>query len=696
MAKSKATIRLVRIKDYVQASFAYDKEVIEQIRKVDGRFWYGADKVWKFPVESFKEFHHYTKQFTLEYDTVNLFAPHLFVSDRFPYQVRLHSLKAQTRQELKEQYSLSPCFVCSPENALRALSDNVVLSDATYIREFTSLLSRITQPPPEIDPTAKILKKRLTLMPLQYRPVNAALGFRRVIIGDEMGLGKTVVAIYAVARLIERGRAKHTLIVCEAAKKFDWQGEFEKFTWLKTKVIDGSAAKRAEQLSEMAPIMIVNYDGLVSNFDQITSFPWDVVVADEVTEIKSFGARKTKAFKELDSEYMWMLSGTVVDNDLRELYNLLSILQPDQWEPFAQFSDRYMKMDKYKQVQGYKHEDELQERVQGLVVRRFREDDEVREGGLDIKVEHHTRNLIVPLCPITQKIYNVIYADMQESIALARVISRDTAILKAKIEELIAERDTIVSVPDRKRFTAEINNFRDRHSAKNRELLELRGLTISLFGLLREVCDSPFMLITSESKVAPKYLRMLSATGAKSTKIEKLIEFLKNDVTPKDKVIVFSCHKRALDLIEKEIIASGLSGIKGDQTGYFKISGKMNAAKKHAQVNAFKVRPSVRLLLTTDCLARGQNFQVAQYVVNFDLHYNPSVLIQRNMRTDRGIDTLFEDLYTVNLLTDTKLEKCILKKLQPKVKMSKRILAPDAKKSFGFRGIVELMSMDVD
>ena len=43
----------------------------------------------------------------------------------------------------------------------------------------------------------------------------------------------------------------------------------------------------------------------------------------------------------------------------------------------------------------------------------------------------------------------------------------------------------------------------------------------------------------------------------------------------------------------------------------------------------------VRILIATDCLSEGQNLQDAQTVINYDIHWNPTRLIQRQGRIDR-------------------------------------------------------------
>lgn len=55
----------------------------------------------------------------------------------------------------------------------------------------------------------------------------------------------------------------------------------------------------------------------------------------------------------------------------------------------------------------------------------------------------------------------------------------------------------------------------------------------------------------------------------------------------------------------------------------------------------------INLLIATDCLSEGQNLQDADYMVNYDIHWNPVRLIQRFGRIDR-IGSTHKSIYGVN------------------------------------------------
>jgi len=69
--------------------------------------------------------------------------------------------------------------------------------------------------------------------------------------------------------------------------------------------------------------------------------------------------------------------------------------------------------------------------------------------------------------------------------------------------------------------------------------------------------------------------------------------------------------------------------------------------EKYDQETATKLKEEVNLLIATDCLSEGQNLQDADYLINYDIHWNPVRLIQRFGRIDR-IGSKFKSIYGVN------------------------------------------------
>ena len=58
-------------------------------------------------------------------------------------------------------------------------------------------------------------------------------------------------------------------------------------------------------------------------------------------------------------------------------------------------------------------------------------------------------------------------------------------------------------------------------------------------------------------------------------------------------------------------------------------------AKKRAQIPSMQQNGEIDLLIATDCISEGQNLQDCDYLINYDIHWNPVRIIQRFGRCDR-------------------------------------------------------------
>ena len=85
------------------------------------------------------------------------------------------------------------------------------------------------------------------------------------------------------------------------------------------------------------------------------------------------------------------------------------------------------------------------------------------------------------------------------------------------------------------------------------------------------------------------------------------------------------------------------------------------------------------ILLSTDVLSEGQNLQDCAYLLNYDLHWNPTRMIQRAGRIDR-IGTDFETLFIRNCFPDAGLERRLglVRSLQSKIKTIDATVGLDA------------------
>jgi hypothetical protein len=66
----------------------------------------------------------------------------------------------------------------------------------------------------------------------------------------------------------------------------------------------------------------------------------------------------------------------------------------------------------------------------------------------------------------------------------------------------------------------------------------------------------------------------------------------------------------------------------------------------------------VDIILSTDVLSEGQNLQTAKFLINYDLHWNPTRMIQRAGRIDR-IGSPYKEIYVYNFFPEDELEELL-------------------------------------
>jgi superfamily II DNA or RNA helicase len=137
---------------------------------------------------------------------------------------------------------------------------------------------------------------------------------------------------------------------------------------------------------------------------------------------------------------------------------------------------------------------------------------------------------------------------------------------------------------------------------------------------------------------------------AKDTKIKRLIDIIKNkQKSNNQKVLIFTTYsdtaKYLFDELKKhfaeiECVTGNSSNKEIDI-----ILKKFCPVSKNANEN--QIANPVNILISTDILSEGQNLQDCDFVVNYDIHWNPVRVIQRLGRIDR-IGSKNKSIYCVN------------------------------------------------
>lgn len=149
-----------------------------------------------------------------------------------------------------------------------------------------------------------------------------------VILADEMGLGKTL-QIIAILLLLKVTPDKPALIVCTTTLIANWVREVMRFApSMSVYVHRGNERVRIYKDLHKANIVISTYDTVVSDISLLRSIDWSIVVADEAQALKNPLATRRKAICQIHRDYTIAVTGTPVENSIRDLWSLSDFVIP--------------------------------------------------------------------------------------------------------------------------------------------------------------------------------------------------------------------------------------------------------------------------------------------------------------------------------------------------------------------------------
>ncbi|XP_046553776.1 chromodomain-helicase-DNA-binding protein 1-like [Haliotis rubra] len=186
----------------------------------------------------------------------------------------------------------------------------------------------------------------LPLRPYQLEGVNWLINCCQqghgCILGDEMGLGKTcqTIALLTYLNGSQSGPHRPHLVVCPRSVLENWDMEFSRFSpQTKTLCFVGDKdvrndlskkikATKKEKGTYEFDALITAYELCMKDHLFLKTIPWSVLVVDEAHRLKNQDSLLYKTLEEWDISCSVLLTGTPVQNNLRELYALLSFIAP--------------------------------------------------------------------------------------------------------------------------------------------------------------------------------------------------------------------------------------------------------------------------------------------------------------------------------------------------------------------------------
>jgi SNF2 family DNA or RNA helicase len=183
------------------------------------------------------------------------------------------------------------------------------------------------------------LKKRLR--PYQIQGAEWLLARARnglgALLADEMGLGKTVQTLATIEAL-----PGTTLVVCPSSLVWNWKREAQHFLPdLSVLSLDGPDREKRFAGIPAHRLVITSYALLRRDIERYKAMTFAAVVLDEAQHIKNPDSQNAKAACALTAQSRFILTGTPVENSLRDLWSLFEFLLPGYLGSRQDFKDRY-------------------------------------------------------------------------------------------------------------------------------------------------------------------------------------------------------------------------------------------------------------------------------------------------------------------------------------------------------------------
>jgi superfamily II DNA or RNA helicase len=212
-------------------------------------------------------------------------------------------------------------------------------------RDVRALLDVEATEPPGVPAGLEATLRPYQLQGFQWLSVlwDAGLGG---VLADDMGLGKTLQALALLQRAKESGDlTAPVLVVAPTSVVSNWVREAERFApGLVVRPVEATGRKLGMPLAEWvagADVVVTSYTLLRLGEDDYRQLPWSGLVLDEAQFVKNHAAKTYAAARRLPARFKLAITGTPVENNLMDLWSMLSIVAPGLFPSPQRFTEHY-------------------------------------------------------------------------------------------------------------------------------------------------------------------------------------------------------------------------------------------------------------------------------------------------------------------------------------------------------------------
>jgi SNF2 family DNA or RNA helicase len=481
----------------------------------------------------------------------------------------------------------------------------------------------------------------------------------RALLADEVGLGKTIEACLVLKEYWMRGLVRKALVLTPPSLVSQWKSELtEKFGLVPVSPDTAQFRGDPARFWKEEPLVVASIAQarLDANAAAIGAVAWDMVIVDEAHCLKNRASANWQLVDSLQKKFILMLTATPVENNLIELYNLITLLKPGLLATEAEFRKTYVTSGKPKSPKNPEH---LRSMLGDVMIRNTR-------AAADVQLPHRVAaTVLVAPSEAEARMYEMVSrfiagryrtASGKKAPPLAldlmqRQAGSSPQALSRSVARALRE-ETWVRPEDRRELETILDLAAGvEESAKGARLGDmLSAHAWSMPGAQALSAPEPQAPPgqSAQALLAPGPQALL-APGPQAPREQSA-------QTP-GKAVVFTEFIPTLDHLKHICEARGIK--------YSLFSGDLSRAEKDAAIARF--RDEARVLLSTGAGGEGRNLQFADTIVNFDLPWNPMRIEQRVGRVHRIGQT--RDVFVFNFCQAGTVEEQLLRVLHDKINM---------------------------
>ncbi len=461
------------------------------------------------------------------------------------------------------------------------------------------------------------LVRDMELLEHQIRTAKTVLRrFRgRALLCDEVGLGKTIEAGLILSELSLRGLVRSVLVLVPPSLIEQWQGEMRRKFSLELTSHDDPAFR------QHGTAAWGEFDRVIASMHTAKREPhrsailarkWDIIIVDEAHHLRNRTTQLWRFASELRKQFILLLTATPVQNNLEELFNLVTLLEP----------------------------------------------------GLLSTAKHFQRQFVDRRDKLTPRNVDELHALLSEVMVRNR---RSTVGLRFTRRWARTDRVTLTA-PERALYDAVTGFVRAQLPQTGGRGALTRMALIALqmaMGSSSQAAAGTLENMTANEKLPADQRRTLADLAARAealtehSKVERLLGLLREFP---DKLVLFTQFRRTQEMLARRLKEAG------HDVAVF--HGGLTRLEKEAAVERF--RGATRVLLATEAGSEGRNLQFAHAVCNYDLPWNPMKIEQRIGRLSRIGQT--HDVYVFNLVAADTVEASVLHLLEAKLSMFELVI----------------------